>query len=372
MVARGAFRVITARPLGHERLHVGRYRFDFQPVALKIDERMAGKNVVIAGASGAVGIEFMSVLEKMQFPVASLRLLATKRSAGKKLKFKGEDIVIEEMTTSSFKGADIALFSAGSSVSKEFEKSVVDAGCVMIDNSSAFRMREGTPLVVPEINPHDAQKHQGVIANPNCSTIILLMGVFPLHQKFPVRRLVVSTYQAASGAGWAAMEELKDSTRAVLEGKDFTPQKMPYPYGFNLFSHNTAIDAAGYNEEEMKMVKETKKILSTDAIAISPTCIRVPILRAHAESINIEFAGKAPSEDEARALYEKFPGVRVVDDRAKNHFPMPLEASGEWDCLVGRIRKDVSMPETALNVFIAGDQLLKGAALNAVQIAALL
>ena len=372
MIARSSFGVISARAFSDERLHAGNYGFDFQPVALKIDARMAGKNVVIAGASGAVGIEFMSVLEKMNFPVASLRLLATNRSAGKKLKFHGEDLTIEEMTSNSFKGADIALFSAGSSVSKEFEKSVVDAGCVMIDNSSAFRMREGTPLVVPEINPQDALKHHGVIANPNCSTIILLMGVFPLHQKFPVRRLVVSTYQAASGAGWAAMEELKDSTRAVLDGTPFTPQKMPYPYGFNLFSHNTAIDSVGYNEEEMKMVKETKKILSTDSIAISPTCIRVPILRAHAESINIEFVNSAPSEDDARALYAQFPGVRVVDDRALNHFPMPLEASGAWDCLVGRIRKDVSMPDKALNVFIAGDQLLKGAALNAVQIAALL
>lgn len=333
---------------------------------------MAGKNIVIAGASGAVGVEFMKVLEKMDFPVDSLRLLATKRSVGKRMLFRGEELAVEEMTASSFKGADIALFSAGSSVSREFEKHVTDAGCVMIDNSSAFRMRDGTPLVIPEINPQDAKKHDGVIANPNCSTIIMLMGVFPLHQEYPVRRLVVSTYQAASGAGWAAMEELKDSTRAVLDGMPFTPQKMPYPYGFNLFSHNTAIDAQGYNEEETKMVKETKKILGTDKIAISPTCIRVPILRAHAESINIEFAATAPTEDEARKLFAAFPGVRVVDDRAQNHFPMPLEASGEWDCLVGRIRKDISQPEKGLNIFIAGDQLLKGAALNAVQIAALL
>lgn len=333
---------------------------------------MAAKHVVIAGASGAVGLEFINVLEKLNFPVASLRLLATKRSAGKKLRFKGEELTIEEMTKDSFKGADIALFSAGSAVSREYEKAVTDAHCVMIDNSSAFRMREKTPLVIPEINPEAVKNHSGVIANPNCSTIIMLMGVYPLHRKYPVRRLVVSTYQAASGAGWAAMEELKESTRAALEGRPFTPQKMPYPYGFNLFSHNTAIDATGYNEEEMKMVKETKKILGTDSIAVSPTCIRVPVLRAHAESINIEFAGTAPSEDEARQLYGEFPGVRVVDDRANNHFPMPLEASGEFDCLVGRIRKDVSLPDRALNIFIAGDQLLKGAALNAVQIAALI
>lgn len=335
-------------------------------------KHMVGKNIAIAGASGAVGLEFMSVLEKMNFPVKTLKLLATKRSAGKQIKFRGENLTIEEMTPSSFKGVDIALFSAGSSVSKEFERHTLDAGCVMIDNSSAFRMREGTPLVIPEINPADATSHKGTIANPNCSTIILLMGVFPLLQKYPVRRVVVSTYQAASGAGWAAMEELKDSTRAVLDEKPFTPQKMPYPYGFNLFSHNTTIGPEGYNEEEMKMVKETKKILHNDKISISPTCIRVPILRAHAESINIEFEGAAPSEEEARKLLAAFPGVRVVDDRETNHFPMPLEASGEWDCLVGRIRKDISMPEKALNIFIAGDQLLKGAALNAVQIAALL
>lgn len=333
---------------------------------------MSAKKVVIAGASGAVGVEFMSVLEKMDFPIASLRLLATKRSAGKKMKFRGEDIVVEEMTPTSFKGADIALFSAGSSVSREYEKAVTEAGCVMVDNSSAFRMREDTPLVVPEINPEDAKKHHGVIANPNCSTIILLMGVYPLHRKFPVKRLIVSTYQAASGAGWAAMEELKDSTRAALDDKPFVPQKMPYPYGFNLFSHNTAIDSMGYNEEEMKMVKETKKILHSDKIVVSPTCIRVPVLRAHAESINIEFEDKVPTEEEARKLFASFPGVRLIDDREKNHFPMPLEASGEFDCFVGRIRKDLSMPDKALNVFIAGDQLLKGAALNAVQIAALL
>ncbi|MBV6494636.1 MAG: Aspartate-semialdehyde dehydrogenase [Turneriella sp.] len=333
---------------------------------------MSGKNIAIAGASGAVGVEFMSVLEKMDFPVKSLKLLATKRSAGKKLRFKGEDIVIEEMTPQSFKGVDIALFSAGSSVSKEYEKYTLDAGCIMVDNSSAFRMREGTPLVIPEINPQDATKHKGTIANPNCSTIIMLMGVYPLIKKYPAKRLVVSTYQAASGAGWAAMEELKDSTRAVLENKPFTPQKMPYPYGFNLFSHNAAVGENGYNEEEMKMVNETKKILHNEKIGVSATCIRVPILRAHAESINIEFEGNAPSEEEARELFTAFPGIKVVDDREKNYFPMPLEASGEFDCYVGRVRKDLSLPDKALNIFIVGDQLLKGAALNTVQIATLL
>ncbi|MCS6971855.1 MAG: aspartate-semialdehyde dehydrogenase [Leptospiraceae bacterium] len=333
---------------------------------------MPAKHVVIAGATGAVGREFLTVLEKLDFPVASLRLLASKRSAGQKLRFRGEDIPVEEMSPTSFKGADLALFSAGSAVSKEYEKYVTDAGCVMIDNSSAFRLREGTPLVIPEINPESAKKHSGVIANPNCSTIIMLMAVFPLHRRYRVHRIVVSTYQAASGAGWAAMEELKEATRAVLENRPFVPQKMPFPYGFNLFSHNSAVGENGYNEEEMKMVKETRKILNDNSIAISPTCIRVPVLRAHAESIHIEFAEKAPSEDEARQLYAEFPGVRVVDDRARNHFPMPIEASGQFDCLVGRIRADLSLPGRALNIFVAGDQLLKGAALNAVQIAQLL
>ncbi len=330
------------------------------------------KTVAIAGATGAVGREFITVLEKINFPVKELKLLASKRSAGTSIDFKGVPIKVEEMTEQSFKGVDIALFSAGSSISKQFERAVVDSGAVMIDNSSAFRMRESTPLVIPEINPDDVKKHQGVIANPNCSTIIMLMGVYPLHQKYPVKRVVVSTYQAASGAGWAAMEELKEATRAALAGRDFTPQKMPYKYGFNLFSHNSAIDASGYNEEERKMFQETAKILHDNSIAITATCIRVPVLRAHCESLNIEFTHQAPSEEEARELFKAFPGVKVVDDRQKNYFPMPLEASEQFDCLVGRIRADNSLPGKALNLFIAGDQLLKGAALNAVQIACLL
>lgn len=339
---------------------------------MSIHPPSTAKTVAIAGATGAVGREFITVLEKMNFPVKELKLLASKRSAGTSINFRGVPIKVEEMTEQSFKGVDIALFSAGSSISKQFERAVVDSGAVMIDNSSAFRMREDTPLVVPEINPDDVKKHQGVIANPNCSTIIMLMGMYPLHRKYPVKRVVVSTYQAASGAGWAAMEELKEATKATLEGRDFIPQKMPYKYGFNLFSHNSAIDESGYNEEERKMFKETAKILHDNSIAITATCIRVPVLRAHCESLNIEFTHQAPSEEEARELFRAFPGVRVVDDRQKNYFPMPLEASEQFDCLVGRIRQDNSLPNKALNLFIAGDQLLKGAALNAVQIACLL
>lgn len=311
-------------------------------------------------------------MEELQFPVKELKLLASKRSAGTILEFHNTPLKVEEMTPQSFRGVELALFSAGSSVSKEYEKHVTGAGAIMIDNSSAFRLRENTPLVIPEINPEDVKHHQGVIANPNCSTIIMLMGVYPLHRKYPVRHIVVSTYQAASGAGWAAMEELKESTRAALEGRDFTPQKMPYPYGFNLFSHNSKIDESGYNEEEKKMIQETRKILHNNHIGISPTCIRVPVLRAHAEAIHMEFQEKAPSEEEARELYKSFPGVKVIDDRQNNYFPMPIEASGKFEILVGRIRQDSFLPQKALNIFVVGDQLLKGAALNAVQIARLL
>lgn len=333
---------------------------------------MAEKIVAIAGATGAVGREFVDVLEKRDFPVKELRLLATSRGAGTKVQFKGEELIVEEMTPASFKNVDIALFSAGSSVSKEYRDHVVDAGAVLVDNSSAFRMDSDVPLIIPEVNPEDARKHNGIIANPNCSTIIMLMGVYPLHQKYPVKRIVVSTYQAASGAGWAAMEELKNGTRAYIEGEDFQPEKLPYPYGFNLFSHNSKIYDNGYNQEEIKMVNETRKILHDENIQITATCIRVPVLRAHSESINIEFKDRMPSVDEARKIFEAFPGIQLIDDREKNYFPMPLEASEKYDCLVGRIRNDISQPNKGMDIFIAGDQLLKGAALNAVQIAELL
>jgi len=276
-----------------------------------------------------------------------------------------------ELTADSFKGTEIALFSAGSDITKAFAQAVVDSGSVLIDNSSAYRMNPEVPLVVPEINPQAAKNHKGIIANPNCSTIIMLMAVYPLHQKYPVRRLIVSTYQAASGAGWAAMEELRESTRAALDEQAFTPKLMPYPYGFNLFSHNSDIDESGYNQEERKMINETHKILEDDEILISATCVRVPVLRAHCESINIEFCDARPSVEECRELLSAFPGVKLIDDREKNYFPMPLDASEKHECLVGRIRDDLSNPR-GIDLFVAGDQLLKGAALNAVQIACLL
>jgi aspartate-semialdehyde dehydrogenase len=329
---------------------------------------MSGYHVAVAGATGAVGAEFLRLLEDRPFPLASLKLLASARSAGKKIRFKGEDITVEELTDDSFKGVDIAFFSAGGSRSKQFAPAATEAGAVVIDNSSAFRMDPAVPLVVPEVNGEASLTHRGIIANPNCSTIILLMALTPLHRLSPVRRVVVSTYQAASGAGAAAMEELEEQTRAIVAGKPVVKECFPHQIAFNLFSHNTAIDDTGYNEEERKMVKETRKILGIPDLAVTATCIRVPILRAHSESVNIEFAGKRPTVEEARAAIAAFPGVRVVDDRETNTFPMPLDASGMDDCLVGRIREDLSHPNS-LDLFVCGDQILKGAALNGFQIA---
>ncbi len=328
----------------------------------------SGYHVAIAGATGAVGTEFLRVLEKHRFPIASLRLLASERSEGKKLSFCGETLTVQKLSDDSFDGVQIAFFSAGASRSRQFAPAAVRAGAVVIDNSSAFRMDPQVPLVVPEINLDDARQHQGIIANPNCSTIIMLMAVAPLHRLSPAKRIVVSTYQSASGAGAQAMQELLEQTAAVLEGKPVTPRVLPHQIAFNLFSHNSAINEWGYNEEEWKMIHESRKILHEPELAITATCVRVPVLRAHSESINIEFAGRRPSVDEAREALQKFPGVKLVDDRERNHFPMPIEASEREEVLVGRIREDFSNP-MALDLFVSGDQLLKGAALNAVQIA---
>jgi len=328
----------------------------------------SGYHVAIAGATGAVGTEFLHVLERHDFPIASLRLLASERSEGKRIRFAGEDLVVQRLTENAFEGVQIAFFSAGASRSRQFAPAAVRAGAVVIDNSSAFRMDPQVPLVVPEINIDDAQHHQGIIANPNCSTIIMLMAVAPLHRRWRARRVVVSTYQAASGAGAQAMQELLDQTAAVLEGKEVTPRVLPHQIAFNLFSHNSAVNEYGYNEEEWKMIHESRKILHEPGLAITATCVRVPVLRAHSESINIEFAERRPSVDEARQALAECPGVKLVDDRERNHFPMPIEATDREEVLVGRIREDVSNP-MAMDLFVSGDQLLKGAALNAVQIA---
>jgi aspartate-semialdehyde dehydrogenase len=330
-------------------------------------------HVAVVGCTGAVGVEMLKCLDQLNFPLSKLSLLASKRSAGTTMAFKGEDIRVDELKNTSFKGVDIALFSAGSSVSKAYRQAVVEAGCVMIDNSSAFRMEEDVPLVVPEVNPEAVKTHKGVIANPNCSTIIALVPLWPLHQHTPIVRLNAATYQAASGAGYAAMQELEEATRAYLAGTPYAHSVLPHPYAFNLFSHNAGVDLEnGYNEEEMKLVKETRKIFNAPNIRIAATCVRVPVLRAHCEALSVEFASPIP-EATVRQLLQKAPGVRVVDDRAANYFPMPIDASGQGDILVGRIRQDISDPSGhSVQMFVAGDQLLKGAALNAVQIAELI
>jgi aspartate-semialdehyde dehydrogenase len=327
-------------------------------------------HVAVAGATGAVGAEMLKTLEKRNFPVKSLRLLASSRSVGKKLEFRGEQIAVEELGHDSFRGIDIALFSAGGSRSKEFARSAVDAGAVVIDNSSAFRMDDAVPLVVPEVNPEDVAKHSGIIANPNCTTIIMVVALKPLYDISRVRRVVVATYQSASGAGAKAMLELETQTRAFLEAREIKPEILPHPYAFNLFSHNSAIGPNGYCEEEMKMVNETRKIMHDADIRVCATTVRVPVLRSHAEAITLEQERKV-SIEEARAALEKAPGIKVLDDRERNYFPMPIDSNEQYDILVGRIRDDLSS-DTGLALFVCGDQLLKGAALNAVQIAELL
>jgi len=331
------------------------------------------KDIAIVGATGAVGREFVGCIEQRGVPVKSLKLLASARSAGQKQMFRGEELTIEELTEKSFDGVDIALFSAGGSISKQYGPIAVKAGAVVVDNSSAFRMDPSVPLVVPEINARRIADHKGIIANPNCSAITALVPLWPIHQKNRIVRVTIATYQAASGAGAAAMQELLDGTRAFLDGKSFTPKVMPHPYAFNVFSHNTAIDpATGYNDEETKVIKETKKIFEDDQIRVGVTCVRVPVLRAHSEAITFECENPI-TEDEVRAILSKAPGVKIVDDRANNYFPMPIDASGQGDVLVGRIRQDVSDPSgRSIAIFVAADQLLKGAALNAVQIAELL
>lgn len=326
--------------------------------------------IAIAGATGAVGVEFLRLLEERKFPVAELRLLASARSAGKTLRFAGNDVTIQELTEASFKDTDIAFFSAGGSISKKFGPIAARAGALVIDNSSAFRMDPTVPLIIPEINPEACAGHRGIIANPNCSTIIAIVPLWPIHKRNPIRRLIASTYQAASGAGAAAMEELAESTRAYLENRPYQNTVLLHPYAFNLFSHNSKMDPeTGYNEEEIKMVKETKKIFGDPNIRISATCVRVPVLRAHSEALTIECENPI-TPAEVREILAAAPGVKLVDDITNNYYPMPKDASGQGDVLVGRIRQDTSDPSgKSIAIFVVGDQLLKGAALNGIQIA---
>lgn len=326
--------------------------------------------VAVVGATGAVGVELIHCLEQRNFPLAALKLFASARSAGKTLPFRGRELLVEELEESSFAGVDIGLFSAGGRTSKAFAPHAVAAGTVVVDNSSAFRMDPAVPLVVPEINADKIGTHRGIIANPNCSAIISITPLWPIHKVNRIRRLIISTYQAASGAGAAAMQELRDSTRAYLDGRPFTPTVLPHPYAFNAFSHNTAIDPVTlHNDEETKVINETRKIFGDPDIAIGITCVRIPVLRAHCVSVTFE-CEKPISPDEVREILAGAPGVRVVDDVERNYFPMPVDASGKDDILVGRIRRDLSdSTGRSISIFSAGDQLLKGAALNAVQIA---
>ena len=330
------------------------------------------KNVAIMGATGAVGGELLKILEERDFPLASLRLLASVRSAGRKLRFKGEQLVVEELTDNSFEGVDLVLASAGGGISKRFVPAANAAGAVVVDNTSAFRMTDGVPLVIPEVNGGDIAGHNGVIANPNCSTIIMNVPVWPLHKVHPIKRIIVSTYQAASGAGARAMDELAQQARDWAAGEQVTHAVLPHQALFNVFNHNSKVAENGYNEEENKMVNETRKIFHCPEIRISATCVRVPVLRAHSEAINIEFT-EPVSEQEARDILAAADGVKIVDDRQNSYFPMPLDASDQDDILVGRIRQDPSLPGgVGIDMFVSGDQIRKGAALNAVQIAQLL
>ncbi|ESW32454.1 hypothetical protein PHAVU_002G323900 [Phaseolus vulgaris] len=348
------------------------------PTRVRMSLRDDGPAIAVVGVTGAVGQEFLSVLSDRDFPYRSIKMLASQRSAGRRIVFEDMDYVVEELTADSFDGVDIALFSAGGSISKKFGPAAVDRGTVVVDNSSAFRMDEKVPLVIPEVNP-EAMQHikagtgkGALIANPNCSTIICLMAATPLHRRAKVLRMVVSTYQAASGAGAAAMEELELQTREVLEGKPPTCKIFNRQYAFNIFSHNAPVLSNGYNEEEMKMVKETRKIWNDKDVKVTATCIRVPVMRAHAESVNLQFENPL-DENTARDILKNAPGVVVIDDREANSFPTPLEVSNKDDVAVGRIRQDLSQDgNQGLDIFICGDQIRKGAALNAIQIAEML
>ena len=334
---------------------------------------MQPRHVAVVGATGAVGQEMISILERREFPLASLRLLASNRSAGKKLTFRGEDIAIEVLDDNSFEGIEIGLFSAGGSISKRFAPVAVKAGCVVVDNTSAFRMDPDTPLVVPEVNPEDIKKHKGIIANPNCSTIQMVVALKPLHDAATVRRVIVDTYQAVSGAGLKAIDEMLNETRALLDDDSFERTIFPHQIAFNALPQIPQSDAFldnGYTSEELKMVNETKKILGDDSIRVTATTVRVPVVRGHSESVTVELEKKLTA-DEARSLLANAPGVEVIDDPSNQLYPLATQAAGQDPTYVGRIREDLSH-DTGLCFWVVSDNLRKGAALNAVQIAELL
>ncbi|CDX02596.1 aspartate semialdehyde dehydrogenase [Desulfitobacterium sp. LBE] len=326
-------------------------------------------NVAIVGATGAVGQEFLKILVERNFPVEELRLLATKRSAGKKILWQGREIEVQETTHDSFKGIDIALFAGGSS-STEFAPSAVKSGAVVIDNSSAYRLDPEVPLVVPEVNPEDVKWHKGIIANPNCSTIIMAVALKPIFDLAGIKRVVVSTYQAVSGAGREGIEELEDQVRNWVQGEEVKSQTFPYQIAFNLIPRIDVFQEGDYTKEEWKMVKETQKIFHVDTMPITATTVRVPVLRSHSESINIE-TERSVGLDEVKAAFQKAPGVIVEDNPAEDRYPMPWFTSDTDEVYVGRIRKDFSI-ENGINLWVVGDQIRKGAATNTIQIAELL
>ena len=327
-------------------------------------------HVAVVGATGAVGIEMIKTLEKRNFPVGKLTLLASARSAGKKLTFKGQEISIQELTKDSFQGVDIALFSAGGNISKEFAPIAARAGCVVVDNSSAFRQDDSVPLIVPEINAADVKGHKGIIANPNCTTAITLMALYPLHQAFGVTRIFASSYQAVSGTGAMAIEELQRQVNQVVAGLPVTKEVYPHQIAFNVLPQVDSFLPDGYTKEEMKMQNEGRKIMHHAGFRASVTCVRVPVYRAHSVAVSAEFS-KPITVEAARAVLAKAPGLDIVDDPANKCYPMPLDVAERYNCAVGRIRLDCAL-ENGLCFWVSGDQLLKGAALNAVQIAEVL
>ena len=324
-------------------------------------------HVAVVGATGAVGLEMIRTLEQRNFPAGKLTLLASARSAGKRLEFRGQGITVTELTKHSFAGIDIALFSAGGSISKEFAPLAAKAGCVVIDNSSAFRMDDAVPLVVPEINASDVKQHRGIIANPNCTTAITLMALYPLHQAFHVKRIFASSYQAVSGTGAKAIEELERQVHQVVHGKPVTKEVYPHQIAFNVLPHVDSFLPTGYTKEEMKMENEGRKIMHHPAFRASVTCVRVPVYRAHSVAVSAEFE-KPVTVEAARAVLRRAPGLDVVDNPAGGEYPLPLHVAGKYNCAVGRLRQDCAL-DNGLCFWVAGDQLLKGAALNAVQIA---
>ena len=326
--------------------------------------------VAVVGATGAVGRRMLTTLEERNFPVANLTALASARSAGQTLAFRGQAIKVKELQEDSFKGIDIALFSAGGSISKQLAPIAVESGCVVIDNSSAWRMDKDVPLIVPEVNPSALGDEWGIIANPNCSTIQMVMALKPIHDEYRIRRVVVSTYQSVSGSGQKAMEELEQQSRDVLDGKSAQCNVYPHQIAFNCLPHIDVFLDNGYTNEEIKMVNETRKILEDDSIEVSPTAVRVPVVYSHSEAVNVE-TEQAMTAKEVKELLSSFTGVSVVDNPEQNEYPLAINASGSGDVLVGRIRSDLTRPN-AVNFWVVSDNLLKGAAYNAVQIAELL